>query len=59
MKSSELIRKFEKAGWILIRENTHKIFQNPETMETVAVPFHGSKEVATGTAKKLLKKIGK
>jgi predicted RNA binding protein YcfA (HicA-like mRNA interferase family) len=59
MKSSELIRKFEKAGWVFLRENTHKIYQHPLTKKTVAVPFHGSKEVATGTAKKLLKELSK
>lgn len=60
MKSSELVRKFEQAGWIQIRQSSsHKIFKNPETGEIVSVPFHGSKEVGTGLAIKLLKKLRK
>jgi predicted RNA binding protein YcfA (HicA-like mRNA interferase family) len=32
MKSSELIRKFQRAGWIEIRQTgSHKIFKNPKT----------------------------
>lgn len=59
MKSSELIRKFEKGGWIEIRQSgSHKIFQHPETKLIISVPSHGSKEVPTGLAKKLLKQAG-
>jgi mRNA interferase HicA len=58
MKSSELVRRFEQSGWILIRQSgSHKIFKNPYTGEIVPVPFHGSKEVGTGLAIKLLKKL--
>lgn len=60
MKSSELVRKYLKAGWIQIRQtSSHKIFQNPQSKETVSVPFHGSKEVPTGLSKALLKKLKK
>jgi predicted RNA binding protein YcfA (HicA-like mRNA interferase family) len=59
MKSSELVRKFERAGWVEIRQTgSHKIFKNPKSGETIPVPFHGSKEVATGLAIKILKKAG-
>ena len=59
MKSSELVRKFERAGWIEIRQTgSHKIFKNPKTGETIPVPYHGSKEVGTGLANKILKKAG-
>jgi len=58
MKSSELVRRYLKAGWIEIRQTgSHKIFKNPATGETQSVPYHGSKEVPTGLAKKLLKKL--
>lgn len=60
MKSSELVRMYEQAGWIQIRQSgSHKIFKNPETGEIVSVPFHGSKEIGTGLASKLLKKLRK
>jgi predicted RNA binding protein YcfA (HicA-like mRNA interferase family) len=58
MKSSELVRKFRQAGWIEIRQTgSHKIFKSPVSGETVPVPYHGSKEVPTGLARKLLKKL--
>jgi predicted RNA binding protein YcfA (HicA-like mRNA interferase family) len=58
MKSSELVRKFKQAGWIEIRQTgSHKIFKNPISGGTVPVPNHGSKEVPTGLAKKLIKKL--
>jgi len=58
MKSSELVRKYKQAGWIEVRQTgSHKIFKNPETAEIQAVPYHGSKEVPAGPARKLLKKL--
>jgi predicted RNA binding protein YcfA (HicA-like mRNA interferase family) len=58
MKSSELVRKFNQAGWTEIRQTgSHKIFKHPTTQETIPVPYHGSKEVGTGLAKKLLKRL--
>ena len=59
MKSSELIKKFEKGGWLEVRQSgSHKIFTHPESKFTISVPSHGSKEVPTGLAKKLLKQAG-
>ena len=58
MKSSELVRRYERAGWQEVRQTgSHKIFKNPKTGETVPVPFHGAKEVPKGLAKALLKKL--
>lgn len=58
MKSSELVRRYSQAGWIEIRQTgSHKIFKNPVSGLTQAVPFHGSKEVPAGLARKLLKKL--
>jgi mRNA interferase HicA len=59
MKSSELVRLYEQSDdWIFLRQSgSHKIFQNRLTGEIVAVPYHGSKEVGTGLANKLLKKL--
>lgn len=59
MKSSELIRKFERGGWNEVRQSgSHKIFKHPDNELTISVPMHGSKEVPTGLAKKLLKQAG-
>jgi predicted RNA binding protein YcfA (HicA-like mRNA interferase family) len=59
MKSSELVRKFQQAGCIEIRQTgSHKIFKDPKTGQIMPVPFHGAKEVGTGLANKILKKAG-
>ncbi|MGN6603201.1 MAG: type II toxin-antitoxin system HicA family toxin [Ginsengibacter sp.] len=59
MKSSELYKKFKKAGWIELRQTgSHKILQHAEKKFTITVPWHGSKEVPTGLANKLLKQAG-
>jgi mRNA interferase HicA len=59
MKSSELLRLVKKSGWVEIRQTgSHKIFKNPETGETIPVPFHGAKEVGKGLASSILKKVG-
>ena len=59
MKSSELIKKFQQAGWIEIRQSgSHKIFKHPKESKIISVPSHGTKEVPTGLAKKLLKQAG-
>lgn len=58
MKSSELVRKFQQAGWVEIRQSgSHKIFRNPLTKEVISVPFHGSKEVGPKLTYVLLKKL--
>lgn len=59
MKSSELVRLVQRAGWIEIRQNgSHKIFRHPDSGETIAVPYHGSKEVHKGLANSILRAIG-
>jgi len=50
---------FQKAGWIELRQSgSHKIFKHPENEFTISVPSHGSKEVPTGLAKKIIKQAG-
>ena len=59
MESSELVRKFKRAGWIEIRQTgSHKIFKDPKTGQIIPVPFHGAKEIGTGLAYKILKQAG-
>jgi predicted RNA binding protein YcfA (HicA-like mRNA interferase family) len=59
MKSPELVRKFRQAGWKEARQTgSHIIFQDPKTGKIIPVPFHRSKEVATGLANKLFKQAG-
>lgn len=59
MKSSELFKRLQKAGWEESRQTgSHKIMKHPLNNKTISVPWHGSKEVPTGTANKLLKLAG-
>ena len=53
MKSSELHRLILKNGWRSIRQaGSHVIYEKDG--KTVSVPFHGSKEMGSGIARRLL-----
>jgi predicted RNA binding protein YcfA (HicA-like mRNA interferase family) len=58
MKSTELHRKAVKLGWeLLYQEGTsHRYYGR--NGEIVCIPYHGAKEVPTGTCNKILKAIG-
>lgn len=56
MKYSELHRLIKKAGWNEVRHHgTSHVIYSKEGFEDVSVPFHGSKEVGTGLANKIMK----
>jgi len=49
----------ERAGWVEIRQTgSHKIFVHKDHAYSIPVPAHGSKEVPTGLANKILKQAG-
>ncbi|MDR2533746.1 MAG: type II toxin-antitoxin system HicA family toxin [Tannerellaceae bacterium] len=58
MKSSELHRKAVQAGWTLLYQDgsSHRYYEKDNRL--VCIPFHGSKEMPTGTCKKILKELG-
>lgn len=59
MKSSELLRKLQKAGWQTERQSgSHLIMRHPDKDEPIIFPSHGAKEVGTGLAAKILKQAG-
>ena len=59
MKSSELLKRLQAAGWAFVRQSgSHIILRHPDKAEPIIFPNHGSKEVATGTAANILKKAG-
>ncbi|WP_188815591.1 type II toxin-antitoxin system HicA family toxin [Hymenobacter cavernae] len=59
MKSSELLRKLERAGWYVTRQSgSHMIMRHPEKPGMLVVPSHGSAEVGKGLAAKILKEAG-
>lgn len=57
MKSSELNRIAIKYGWKFICQNgtSHKHYEKDGNI--LIIPFHGTKEVPTGTCNKILKQI--
>jgi len=57
MKSSELVRIAQGYGWKLSNQNGTSHREYEKNGESIVIPFHGSKEVPTGTCKNLLKKI--
>jgi len=57
MKSSELIRIAQQYGWKLTNQDATSHRGYERNGKTVVIPFHGSKEVPTGTCKNILKII--
>ncbi|MDR1983758.1 MAG: type II toxin-antitoxin system HicA family toxin [Prevotellaceae bacterium] len=57
MKSTELHRKLIKKGWKLIRQDGTSHCAYEKNGKIIIVPYHGAKEVPTGTCKKILKQV--
>ncbi|MCF0225473.1 MAG: type II toxin-antitoxin system HicA family toxin [Fibrobacter sp.] len=59
MNAKELIKKLEDAGFTFSRScgTSHRVYKK-EGFPTISVPFHGSKDIAIGTANKILKQAG-
>lgn len=58
MKSGEVIRKLEQAGWREVRQSgSHKQFRHPERSGTVTVP-HPKADLAIGTIKSIERQCG-
>ncbi|MDE5884878.1 MAG: type II toxin-antitoxin system HicA family toxin [Oscillospiraceae bacterium] len=59
MKTSELKRILKKGGCYKIREGgNHEVWYSPKTGKQFTVDRHDSKEIATGTANRILKDAG-
>ena len=58
MRSRDIIRKLEKAGWFEVRQQgSHKQFRHPTLPGTVTVP-HPKSEMAIGTIKSIERQSG-
>jgi predicted RNA binding protein YcfA (HicA-like mRNA interferase family) len=57
MKSTELNRLAIKLGWELVSQDSssHRFYEKNGNI--VCIPYHGAKEVPTGTCKKIIKII--
>ena len=61
MKTSELRRLIERAGWVIVRNGAnHDIYKHPNRLNErgVAVGRHSSQEIPKGTEQKILKAVG-
>jgi len=59
MKTSELTRLAKKQKCKIVRHGSeHDIWINPQTGGKASIPRHQSKEVPTGTAKNIMKRLG-
>ena len=59
MKASELTKLAKKNGCYILRHGSeHDIWINPKTNKEASIPRHKSKEVATGTAHRIMKDLG-
>lgn len=59
MKTKEFVTELVSAGCTLVRHgSSHDIWYSPMTNKTFAMPRHGSKEMPTGTEKKIRKEAG-
>ncbi len=59
MKSNELLRMLKRAGWYEVRQTgSHIQLRHADKSNVIIFPSHGAKEIATGTAKAILKQAG-
>ncbi|MEO8588807.1 MAG: type II toxin-antitoxin system HicA family toxin [Flavobacteriales bacterium] len=59
MKCSEPLRKLKRAGWYPVRQKgSHVLMEHPTKPGQIVVPDHGSSELASGTARSIMKKAG-
>jgi predicted RNA binding protein YcfA (HicA-like mRNA interferase family) len=58
MRSRDVIRKIEAAGWVEVRQaGSHKQFRHPTLSGTLTVP-HPKKDLPIGTLKSISKASG-
>ncbi|MCL2162530.1 MAG: type II toxin-antitoxin system HicA family toxin [Betaproteobacteria bacterium] len=58
MKSAELVKLLEQAGWKLINtRGSHHVFRHSERPGHISVP-HPRKDLGVGLLKKLMKRAG-
>jgi len=60
LKSSDIIRKLRKAGFIFDRhaKGSHEIWFNPKTHRRTVVPNHPGKDTPKGTLRAIVQQSG-
>ena len=58
MRSADLIRDVQKAGWVLDRvRGSHHVFKHPDRPGVLVIP-HPKKELGTGLVQAIRKQAG-
>lgn len=58
MRSKELIKQLEAAGWEVVRvKGSHHQLKHPERLGTITVP-HPKKDLGIGLIRKIMKEAG-
>lgn len=60
MRYREIAKKLKKLGCIELRKGkgSHRIWYNPETNQVVSIPDWGSKDLAPGTVRAIIRELG-
>lgn len=60
MRYKELAKKLRRLGCEELREGrgSHRVWYNPENDHTVAVPDWGSRDLAAGTVRAIIRELG-
>ena len=59
MKISEPLKILKQHGCVLVRSGgSHDIWYSPKSRQKISLPRHRAKEIATGTADRILKEAG-
>lgn len=56
VSGKRLARVLEDRGWVFIRSSgSHFVYQDSASGKRVSVPMHGSRDLATGTQRRIMK----
>ncbi len=60
MRYKDLAKKLRQLGCQELREGrgSHKVWHNPENDRTVAIPDWGSRDLAAGTVRAIIRELG-
>jgi mRNA interferase HicA len=60
MRYREITKRLKRLGCYEIRQGkgSHRIWHNPETGQVAAVPDWGSKDLAPGTVRAIIRELG-
>ena len=60
MRYRDIVKRLKRLGCRELRQGkgSHRIWYNPETNQVTSVPDWGSKDLATGTVRAIIRELG-